>query len=312
MTTQPESAIPVRRRGILGCAAGAAVGLAAGLAGGVSLGQAGKLPEQKPTGRRRFEDKVVIVTGGTSGIGRAATIMFAAEGGKVAFCGRNVERGAKVEQEIRATGGEATFIRADVREEADVRTLVEQTVQLYGRLNVAFNNAGISIERPLHEFSLQQWDDVINTDLRGVFLCIKHQIPPMLAAGGGAIVITSSSNAIATSPKRAVYSAAKRGLVGLVQSAALEYASQGIRINTLIPGTTDTPMIRRLAGMENIPDIAWRTAMGQWAKSNVPGMQRLATAEEVAAFALTLASDDHPFITGAQLVIDGGKTAKAG
>ena len=97
-----------------------------------------------------------------------------------------------------------------------------------------------------------------------------------------------------------------------MQSAALEYASQGIRINTLIPGTTDTPLIRRLAGMENIPDIAWRTAMGQWAKSNVPGMQRLATAEEVAAFALTLASDDHPFITGAQLVIDGGKTAKAG
>src|SRR4029453_6814307 len=112
------------------------------------------------------------------------------------------------------------------------------TVQLYGRLNVAFNNAGISIERPLHEFSLQQWDDVINTDLRGVFLCIKYQTPPMLAVGGGAIVVTSSSNAIATSAKRAVYSAAKRGLVGLVQSPPLKDASQGIPINPRIPRTT--------------------------------------------------------------------------
>lgn len=313
MTMQPDFAPVLGRRRVLASAtAGAAIGLAAGLAGGVALGQAGQLPQQKPSGRRRFENKAIVVTGGTSGIGRAAAIMFAAEGGKIAFCGRNEERGRKVEQEIKAAGGEALFIRADVREESDIRNLVDRTVQTYGALNVAFNNAGISIERPLHEYSAQEWDDVINTDLRGVFLCMKYQIPAMLAAGGGAIVVTSSSNAIATSAKRGAYSAAKRGLVGLVQSAALEYASQGIRINTLIPGTTDTPMIRRLAGMEAIPDAAWHAAMGQWAKSNVPGMQRLATAEEVAAFAVTLASDDHPFITGAQLVIDGGKTAKAG
>jgi NAD(P)-dependent dehydrogenase (short-subunit alcohol dehydrogenase family) len=146
----------------------------------------------------------------------------------------------------------------------------------------------------------------------GVFLAMKYEIPQMLKAGAGAIVVTSSSNAIATNEKRSAYSAAKRGLVGLVQAAALEYAGQGIRINTLIPGTTDTPMIRRLAGMEMLPDAAWRAAMRQWAKSHVPGMQRLATPEEVAAFALALASDDHPFITGAQMVIDGGKTAKAG
>jgi NAD(P)-dependent dehydrogenase (short-subunit alcohol dehydrogenase family) len=312
MTMQPDSAPLLGRRRILaGATVGAAVGLAAGLAGGVALGHAGNLPQQKPSDRRRFDGKVVIVTGGTSGIGRAAAIMFAAEGGKVAFCGRNEERGRKVEQEIKAAGGDATFIRADVREETDIRNLVERTVKSYGPLTVAFNNAGISIERPLHEYTTQEWDDVINTDLRGVFLCMKYEIPAMLAAGGGAIVVTSSSNAIATSAKRSAYSAAKRGLVGLVQSAALEYAAQGIRINTLIPGTTDTPMIRRLAGMEAIPDAAWSVAMGQWAKSNVPGMQRLATAEEVAAFAVTLASDDHPFINGAQLVIDGGKTAKA-
>ena len=133
----------------------------------------------------------------------------------------------------------------------------------------------------------------------------------MLAAGGGSIVVTSSSNAVATTAKRSAYSAAKRGLVGLVQAAALDYASKGIRINTLIPGTTDTPMIRRLAGMEGMPDAVWRVGIAQWAKSNVPGLERVATPEEIAAFAVTLASDDHPYMTGGQFVIDGGKTAHA-
>jgi NAD(P)-dependent dehydrogenase (short-subunit alcohol dehydrogenase family) len=310
--SQPAPAPALARRRVLGSAAlGTMVGMLGGLAGGVAVGAQGRLPQPQSTSKRRFDGKVVLVTGGTSGIGRAATLMFAAEGGRVAFCGRNEERGHQVEAAVRAGGGEASFVRADVRNEADVKGLVERTVELYGRLDVAFNNAGISIEKRLHEYSVQEWDDVVNTDLRGVFLAMKYEIPQMLKAGGGAIVVASSSNAIATNEKRSAYSAAKRGLVGLVQAAALEYAGQGIRINTLIPGTTDTPMIRRLAGMEMLPDAAWRAAMGQWAKSHVPGMQRLATPEEVAAFALALASDDHPF-TGAQMVIDGGKTAKAG
>jgi hypothetical protein len=134
----------------------------------------------------------------------------------------------------------------------------------------------------------------------------------MLKAGGGNIVVTSSSNAIATQAKRSAYTASKRGLVGLVQAAALDYALQCIRVNTLIPGTTDTPFLRKASGMENMPDAVWRVGLNQWVKSNVPGMGRLATAEEVASLALALASDEHPFMTGAQIVIDGGKTAKAG
>ncbi|WP_225127093.1 MULTISPECIES: SDR family oxidoreductase [unclassified Bradyrhizobium] len=299
----------VKRRHLVGGAAlGMLAGAVGGLAGGVALGQGAALPQQKPSGKQRFAGKVVIVTGGTSGIGRAATLMFAAEGGRVAFCGRNTDRGRQVETEVRESGGEAVFIRADLRHESEVKALVDATIARYGRLDVAFNNAGISIEKPLHEFSAAEFDDVIGTDLRGVFLSMKYQIPHMLEKGGS-IVVTSSSNAIATSAKRSAYSAAKRGLVGLVQAAALDYAKHGIRINTLIPGTTDTPMIRRLAGMEGLPDAAWHIGIAQWAKSNVPGLQRVAAPEEIAAFALVLASDDHPYTTGGQFVIDGGKTA---
>ena len=262
--------------------------------------------------KRRFENKVIAITGATSGIGRAAALAFAAEGGKVGFCGRRELLGRQVEQEIRSHGGEAFYIKADVRVEAEVKSFVDQVAQRYGRLDVAFNNAGITLEKPLHEYTSQQWDDVLHTNLRGVFLAMKYQIPYMLAAGGGNIVVTSSSNAIATTEHRSAYTASKRGLVGLVQSAALDYAAKGIRINALIPGTTDTDLVRRAAGMESAPDAIWEIAARQWAKSHVPGLQRMATPQEIAAFALVLASEDHPYMTGAQMVLDGGKTAHAG
>ena len=299
----------VKRRHLVGGAAlGIVAGAVGGLAGGVALGQAATLPQQKPSGKRRFENKVVLVTGGTSGIGRAASLRFAAEGGKVVFCGRNIERGKQVQDQIRESGGSGIFIRADVRNESEVKSLVDKTIGTYGQLDVAFNNAGISIEKPLHEYAASEFDDVLNTDLRGVFLSMKYEIPHMLERGGS-ILVTSSSNALATTANRAAYSAAKRGLV---QAAALDYAQHGIRINTLIPGTTDTPFIRRLSGMENAPDAVWHVAVAQWAKTHVPGLERVATPEEIAAFAVMLASDDHPYTTGGQFVIDGGKTAHAG
>jgi NAD(P)-dependent dehydrogenase (short-subunit alcohol dehydrogenase family) len=280
---------------------GAAASMAAGVVGG-------QLPAEM--GRRRFDGKVVVITGATSGIGRAAAMAFAAEGGKVAFCGRREALGREVEAVIRRAGGEATYIRADVRVDDDVRQFIDRAVGVYGRLDVAFNNAGITLERPLHEYTVAEWDSVVNTDLRGVFLAMKYEIPHMLAGGGGAIVVTSSSNAIATTAKRSAYSASKRGLIGLVQAAALDYADAGIRVNALVPGTTDTALVRRDVGMEHVPDAVWRLAAHQWAKTHVP-LKRLASPEEIAAFALVLASDDHPFMTGAALVIDGGKTARA-
>ncbi len=236
---------------------------------------------------------------------------FAAEGGKVGFCGRREKLGHDVEQEIRSQGGEATYVRADVRVEAEVKTFVDQIAARYGGLNVAFNNAGITLEKALHEYSSREWDDVVNTNLRGVFLAMKYEVPYMLAGGGGTIVVTPSSNAIATTERRSAYTAGKRGLVGLVQSAALDYAQKNIRVNALVPGTTDTALVRRAAGMENVPDAIWEVAARQWAKSHVPGLERMATPEEI-AFALVLASEEHPYMTGSQMVIDGGKTAHAG
>jgi NAD(P)-dependent dehydrogenase (short-subunit alcohol dehydrogenase family) len=302
---------PSRRVMLQSVCLGAGVGIVAGIASGAAV-TATRAPTAVHVGeRRRFENKVVLITGGTSGIGAAAARMFAAEGGRVAFCGRRVERGQVVEREIRAFGGEASYICADVRVEADVRLFVDAAVTKYGGLDVCFNNAGITIEKPLHELTLAEWDDVLNTDLRGNFLALKYELPVLKARGGGVIVVTSSSNALATTPKRSVYAAAKRGLVGLVQAAAQECYEDNIRINALIPGTTDTELVRRAAGMMNAPDAVWEAAAAAWAKINIPVAHRMARPEEIAAFALTLASNDFPYMTGAQMVIDGGKTAHA-
>ena len=293
------------RRAMLGLTATALAGSLTACSGSSRAATQARLP-----GRQRFQDKVVIITGATSGIGRAAAEQFATEGAKVGFCGRRENLGHEVESGIKARGGEATYIRADVRNETEVKTFVDEVVKKYGHLDVAFNNAGITIEKPLHEYSSVEWDDILNTNLRGVFLSMKYEIPYMLAQGGGNIVVTASSNAIATEEHRSAYTASKRGLVGLVQSAALDYVSKGIRVNTLIPGTTDTALVRRVAHMESVPDTVWEVAAHAYAKLHIP-MGRMATPEEIAAFALALASDDFPYMTGAQMVIDGAKTAHA-
>jgi NAD(P)-dependent dehydrogenase (short-subunit alcohol dehydrogenase family) len=309
MSSEPETN---SRRRLLGTAlAAGAGGIIAGALGGATAVGTRKAPTVHVEDRQRFRNKVVLITGATSGIGAAAAKMFAAEGGKVAFCGRREDRGAQVEREIKAQGGEVHYIRADVRIESDVQRFVDQAAERYGGLDVCFNNAGITIERPLHEYTAAEWDDVVGTDLRGNFLALKYEIPHLIRRGGGVVVVTASSNAVATTAKRSAYSAAKRGLVALVQAAAQDYADNNIRINTLIPGTTDTELVRRAAGMMDAPDAVWKAAAAVWAKSNVAVARRLATAEEIATVALALASDEFTFMTGAQIVVDGGKTAHA-
>ena len=305
-----RESVASRRRLLTGAVAGVAGFAAGAVSAGAVLGSQ-KGPRVVVDGRARFKNKVILITGATSGIGAAAAEMFAAEGGKVAFCGRRTDRGAQVESNIKAEGGEAKYIRADVRIEDDVRRFVDTAAELYGGFDICFNNAGITIERPLHEYTAAEWDDVVNTDLRGNFLALKYEIPYLIKRGGGVIVVTASSNAIATTPKRSAYSAAKRGLVGMVQAAAQDYADNNIRINTLIPGTTDTEFVRRAAGMMNAPDPVWQAAVSVWAKSNVAVAHRLARPEEIAATALMMASDEFTFMNGAQIVVDGGKTAHA-
>jgi NAD(P)-dependent dehydrogenase (short-subunit alcohol dehydrogenase family) len=299
-----------QRRAVLGAAVGVTAAAVAGVAGGVALASSSAPPA--PTvldGRRRFAGKVVLITGATSGIGRASAVAFAREGATVAFCGRRTALGEQLQAELRAGGGQAQFVAADVRREADVQRLVSTVVERFGRLDVALNNAGITIEKPLHEFTATEFADVVDTNLRGVFYAMKHQIPHMIAGGGGTILVTSSTVANATAAKRSVYTASKAALVGLVRSAALDYGKDGIRVTAILPGTTNTALVRGVSGMSGIPDAAWEVGAAQWGRSNVPGLSRMATPEEVAAFAVSAASPELTYLTGSALAISGGTGA---
>jgi NAD(P)-dependent dehydrogenase (short-subunit alcohol dehydrogenase family) len=296
-----ESDAVTRRSFVLGSASAAAAAATAGAIGGVPRAGA---TGAEPARRRRFSRKVVIITGATSGIGRATAKAFAAEGAKVSFCGRRVPLGHDVEREIRHAGGEATYIQADVRVPEQVEAFVNRTVDRYGRLDIAFNNAGIELNKPLHEMTVEEWDDLQNTNARGVFLAMKYEIPHMLERGG-VIVLTSSSGADRARPGHTGYTASKRAVQGIAKSGALDYGDRGIRINALLPGTTDTPLVRP-AG---IPDAAWTDFKARWGPLNVDGLQRMAEPEEIATAVLGLASDDFSYMTGALIAVDGGATA---
>lgn len=249
--------------------------------------------------------KVVLITGGTSGIGKATAEAFAAQGAKVGFCGRREQLGRQVEHEIRKAGGEATYIRADVRKPDEVKAFVDAVAVRYGGLDIAFNNAGIGASGMPHELTLEQWDDVMDTNARGVFLAIKYEIPHMLKAGHGVIICTSSTAAEQARPTGAVYSAGKRAIQGIVKAAAVAYGTKGIRINAILPGTTDTPFVRP----PGIPDEAWAKFKAAYGPLNIDGIERMAEPEEIANAVIGLAADGFGYLNGASVVVDGGATA---
>ncbi|OEJ28561.1 oxidoreductase [Streptomyces agglomeratus] len=289
------------RRSFLGGAAAAGM---TGAAFGTPAHAAGVRTGTRGRGGR-FRGKSVLITGATSGIGRATAIAFAAEGAHVGFCGRRAESGRAVEREIRDAGGEATYIQADVRVADQVQRFVDRVASTYGGIDVAFNNAGVGSGKLPHEMSVEEWDNVQATNARGVFLAIKYEVPHMLRAGGGVIICTSSSAAEQARPNGAAYTASKRAVQGVVKAAALAYGTKGIRVNALLPGTTDTPFVRP----PGIADGDWATYKPAFGRLNIDGLERMAEAGEIARAVLGLASDDFPYMTGSSVAVDGGSTA---
>ncbi|MGS2641071.1 SDR family oxidoreductase [Streptosporangium sp. LJ11] len=250
----------------------------------------------------RFAEKVILITGATSGMGRAAAERIAAEGAKVVLAARGKEAGDALAAGIRAAGGEATFVPADVTVEAEAAELVRQAVQRYGRLDGAFNNVGAATAiGPVTGIDGDAWQADLALNLSSVFFGLKHQIPALRAAGGGAIVNNASNLGVVGAAGMASYSAAKHGVVGLTRSAALDEATAGVRINALVTGGVDTPLLR--ANLGPTPEESLRAAEA------MHPLGRIAQPEEIAAFAAFLLSDEARFITGAALAIDGGMTA---
>ncbi len=251
---------------------------------------------------RIFEGKVALVTGATSGIGRATANAFAREGAKVVMAARREARGAEVAAEIQKNGGEAMFVKTDVRKPRDVDNLFDIILKKYGRLDFAFNNAGASTPNnpKTVKATMEDWDMVLETNLRGVWLCMKREIAQMLSQGGGVIVNTSSVLGINGEIGLSLYCASKHGILGLTKTAALEYASKNIRVNAVCPGGVMTEMIE--SAMQFQPKTI------EYMSSITP-MGRIGKPDELAGPVLWLCSDEAAFMTGRELVIDGGWSA---
>lgn len=244
----------------------------------------------------KLENKVAIITGAASGIGRAAAKLFASEGAAVVVADIQEQAGQEVIDEIVANEGRAHFIRTDVAVEEDARQLVAETIAKFGKLDILYNNAGYEFEQDAHSLSNEDWQQQIEVNLTGTFLCCKYALQYFLESSGGVILNTASISGFLPSPKRPAYNAAKGGVIMLTKNIASEYGSKGVRANVICPGITLTPMTESMTATDEVFAAAKRCSV----------FNRVAEPEEIAKPALFLVSDDASFITGGTLQVDGG------
>lgn len=254
----------------------------------------------------RLRDEVAIITGGNSGIGRATAELFAREGAKVTVAARDKEKGEDTVRSIQRAGGDAVFVPTDVTREPQVRRMVRQTVKAFGKVTILFNNAGVFLKGTVVDIPIRDWDQVINVNVKGVFLCSRHVIPEMIKAGGGSIINCSSISGVVGNAGGSAYNASKGALHNLTKNMALDFVDQGIRVNNLCPGVIETPMlvgdiidpkelkkVRRRSGAKQV--------MGRWGRP-----------EEIAEVALFLASRGASYVNGTSIFVDGGLLARWG
>jgi len=254
---------------------------------------------------KRLLDKVIVVTGASSGLGAATAIRLASEGAKVVLAARRRDKGEHVLRQVESAGGEGMFVQTDVTKTADVKALVAAALERFGGVDGAFNNAGVTgpTLTPLADIDEAGWDEAINTNLRAVFVCMKYQIPALLARGGGAIVNMSSMYGLKPSDLgHSPYCASKFGVIGLTKTAAVDYGDKGIRVNAVCPGFTHSEMVDPY--VESAPEL-----MGRVVKRH-SAMNRLGESKEVAEAVVWLLSEQASFVNGAALLVGGGDTTR--
>ena len=249
--------------------------------------------------KKRMDNKIALVVGGSTGIGRATAVAFARAGAKVVVASRGETKGQETVELVKQAGTEGLFIQTDVSDKNSVKHLIEQTIDKYDRIDAAFNNAGIEGNTaPLVQTNEDDFDSIINVNLKGVYLCLKYQIAAMLETGGGAIVNTASIGGVIGFPNTAIYCASKHGVIGLTKTAALELAKSNIRVNAIAPGAVQTDLLNRMSGGEEAAEAIARA---------IPN-GRISSPDEISGAVIWLCSDEATYVNGHTLVVDAGFT----